>query len=95
MIEFVCSAAERIFNDCYFLIEEPGQWDCSHDFFESNPKDRADERGKDVCDADCRGISVQAVLGQAADYDARIPTAIAEYPLSLARLLFGTSRPTM
>ena len=33
MIEFVCSAVER--------LEELGKWDCSHDFFVSDAKDRA------------------------------------------------------
>ena len=86
MIEFVCSAAERIFNDNHPLVEELGQWKCSHDFCLSFAKDRADERGKGLCDAYCRGISMQAVLGQAADYDVRILTAIAKYTLKLAWL---------
>ena len=63
MIEFVCSAAEGIFNDCYPLLKKLGQWECSHDFFVSDAEDRADERGKDQCDADFRGIIVQAALG--------------------------------
>ena len=46
----------------------------------SDATDRADERGKDLCDADYRGNIVQAILGQAADYDARTLTAIAKYP---------------
>ena len=78
MIEFVCSAAERISNDYCLLLEEPGQWDCSHDFLGSDAKDCADERGKDLCDADSRGSIGPAVLGQAADHDARILTAIAK-----------------
>ena len=85
-IVYVCSAAEKIFSDSYLLLEEPGQLDCSHDFFVSDARDRADERGKDLCDADVRGIIVQAVWGQAADYDAKIPNAIAKYPLRLAWL---------
>ena len=32
MIEFVCCAAERIFNDCHLLLEEYEQWECSQEF---------------------------------------------------------------
>ena len=39
MIEFVCSAG-RIFNNFYLLLEEPGQWKRSHNFFVSDAKDR-------------------------------------------------------
>ena len=63
MIEFVSSAAERIFNDHYLLLEELGQWECSHDFFVFDAKDRADEHDRDLCDADFPGIIVRAVLG--------------------------------
>ena len=46
----------------------------------SDAKDRANERGKDVGDADFPGMIVQAVLGQAADHDARILPEIAKNP---------------
>ena len=45
------------------LLEEPGQWECPHDFFVSAAKDLADERGEELCDADFHGMIVQAVLG--------------------------------
>ena len=35
-----------------------GQLERSHDFFVSDAKGRADERGKDLCDPDFRGIIV-------------------------------------
>ena len=79
-IEFVRSVAETIFNTYYPLLGEPGQEEGPHDFFVSDAKDHADERGKDLCAADFRGKIVQPVLGQAADCDASILSAIALYP---------------
>ena len=67
--------------------------ECPHDFFVSDTKDREDERGKKLCDADYRGTNVQAIWEQAADYDARILTAIAKHPLRLAWLA-GAHQPT-
>ena len=61
MIELVCSAAGRVFNDYFLLLEEPGQWDCSHDFFVSDAKNRPDERGMNLCDTDYRGIKRRTV----------------------------------
>ena len=95
MIEFVCFADEKIFNDCYPFLGDVRQWECSPGFFVSDAKDRANERGKELCDADFRGIVLRAVLGPAAEYDTRILTAIAMYPPEACMARFGTSRPTM
>ena len=78
MIEFVCSAEKRISNRYCPLLEELGQWECSHDFVLSDAKDRTDERGKDLCDADFSGMIAPTVLGESADCDATTLTAIAK-----------------
>ena len=46
----------------------------------SDAKDRTDWRGKDLGDAEFRGTTVPAVLGQAAGFDARIPSATERLP---------------
>ena len=58
----------------------------------SDAKDREDERGKDLCDDDCG--SMIPVWGQAAVYDARVLTAIAEDPLRLAWLAWAPADRT-
>ena len=49
----------------------------------SDAKDRVDERGKDLCNADFGGMIVQAVWGQATVCDARVPNAIPKDLLAL------------
>ena len=73
-------------NVCLPYAGKHGQWECLHDLFVSQAKDRADERGKDLCDADLRGMVWPAVLGRATDCGFTILSAIAKNPLRLAWL---------
>ena len=58
MVESVCSAAEGIFIENYTLREKTWAVGVAHTIsFCQVPKDRADERGKDLCRADVRGMT--------------------------------------
>ena len=78
-------------NVCLPCARKRGQWRCLLDLFVSEAKDRADERGKDFCDADLRGMVGPAVLGRATDCDFTILSAIAKNPLRLAWLALAAA----